>query len=191
MLKAILYLGLALLAFAGSLAGVLAATGNLNREALDKVMGKVPPEELAAEAAQEPDDLDPIARALKEREQSLDLRENDLREREDRVKTLEEDLRQVREELAQLLQQYEASLEQIDAAKEQARQDVAKLLEKMKPDQAADILAAKEPEEAVELLRLIPEKNRAKVIDKLDPEKASAIIDAMQVAPPPTATAAP
>ena len=39
-MKTVLYLVLAVVAFAGSIVGVLAATGNLSKEGWDKIVGK-------------------------------------------------------------------------------------------------------------------------------------------------------
>jgi flagellar motility protein MotE (MotC chaperone) len=181
-MKMAIYAIVVLLGFVGSLAGVLAATGNLSREGLDKILGKTPP--AAAEPEEEPDDLDPLLRAVREQQKKLEEREAGLKEREERVKTAEQDLAKLRDELSGMLQQYAENLDKVDADQEQKRQEVAMLLEKMKPDQAAEIIGAKEPEEAVQLLQLLPEKSRPKVMDKLAPEKAGAILDAMQNAIP-------
>lgn len=178
----ILYIVILLVGFVGAIVGVLAATHNLNREAFDKLMGKVP--EGAAQAAESPDDVDPLLRAIRDQQKKLDEREAAMKAQEERIKTAQADLQKLRDELGALLQQYSQDLDKGDAESEAKRAEVQALMEKMKPDQAAEIISTKTPEEALALLKLIPEKSRPKVMEKLPPDKAAELIDAMQNAIP-------
>ncbi|MDX9974356.1 MAG: hypothetical protein RBU21_15330 [FCB group bacterium] len=181
----ILYIVILLVGFVGAIVGVLAATHNLNREALDKIMGKVP-EGAAHASAEAPDDVDPLLRAIRDQQKKLDEREAAMKAQEERIKTAQADLQKLRDELGALLQQYGQDLDNVDAEAEAQRAEVETLLQKMKPDQAAEIISTKTPEEALALLKLIPEKSRPKVMEKLPPDKAAELIDAMRNAIPAT-----
>ncbi|MBI4557746.1 MAG: hypothetical protein HY706_09190 [Candidatus Hydrogenedentes bacterium] len=170
--------------FLAALLGMMAFTGNLSSEKLGKLWKKNPPADSAtaaqAPSPEPPDDLDPIVKALNQREEELNKREARVQEEEARLKLVNQELDQLREELKQTLQEVQTSVTSADQDREKRLTDVAKSLENMKPDSAAKALEGWPPQDAAAILRLIKDKDRGKILDKMEAQKATDVLLALQ-----------
>ena len=173
-------LGLALLAlvsFAAALVGMVAASGNLSKESIEQLIKKPEPQ-VVAEQAQ--DDVGPLARALREREQKLDERQRAVSEREARVSQMLAELDELRAEVLAIQKQIQAALDSEETDRQTRLEDVAKSLAEMKPTNAAQVLEDWPVEDAAEVLRLIKEKDRGKILDGMEPAKTAVLLRALQ-----------
>jgi len=174
-------LGLFLLAVASfllTLLGAMAATGNLSGEQLSKIFAKE--EATPVAPLEKPDDLDPILRALSKREEAIKGREAELREWEERLKLRERDLEELGDELRQAHTQFVASLDEADADYALRIEEASKTLGKMKPKNAAEVLKEWPPEDGARILMGVDERNRGKILDELDPDRAALFLRALQ-----------
>ena len=174
------FLVLALLPFALTLVGMLAYTGNLNKEGLDKLLGRNQPE-VAVETALEPDDLSETAKALHEREEAIAARERDLEQQQQRLSETQSQMEELRGTLEELIAQLTKTADTIDADEATRLQDVAKSLGGMKADQAAILLEEWTPEQGARLLQLIPERSRGKILDKMNEKIAADFLKEMAI----------
>jgi len=178
MMRIIGLIVLALTAFALTLVAALALSGNLNKEKLQQAFQKdtenVIPEE-------EPDPVAPWAQALKEKEEALNKREAELKEREAQLERERQGLIELKSELTAIQSRIDESLQATDTEQQAKRQEVADSLSKMKPANAAKILDDWVPDEAAEVLRLIQEKDRGKILDSLVLVNASKAAEILRI----------
>ncbi len=164
------------IAFVGGLAGALAATGNLSREALMKLVAPEP----AAAAHGPADNAGPVAEMLEKERQEVAKVRAELAEREKELDAREQNLD---ETLSALSQKHDLLKSEVNAleGEELARlKEVASSIGEMKPQEAGASLEAMEPEQAAKILRLIA-KNRGKILDAMkDVEKRNLILEIMQ-----------
>ncbi len=186
-MKALFFLILALLSFALTLVGMLAYTGNLNKEGLDKILGRNQPESVV-ETELEPDELSETAQALREREEALAARERDLEQQQQRLNETQDQMEELRGNLQDLIAQLTQTVDTMDATEAAQLQEVANSLGGMKEDQAAMVLEEWPAEQGARLLQLIEDRKRGKILDKMNEQKASEFLRAMaeqQAAPTP------
>ncbi len=176
-MKFIALLVLAVLAFTGTVVAALAATGNLSQDVLKRLV-KGPGVSQAAPAPV--DDAGPVLEALKRREQALKDREADLARREDILRIQERDIDQMKSEVNEMLTQVKASLETVDEKRDAQLAEVAKSFAAMKARNAAEALQAWPAEDAADILRRVKEKERGKILDEMEPTKASMILRTIQ-----------
>lgn len=179
MAKILVALLLALLAFVGTLLGALAATGNLSKEGFDKILNRGEPEPAAAGAASQ-EQLDPLLKAIEERETRLKEKAEALEKRAEQLDIRERDLEELREELQRVYTQFTESLDQADATHEERLRDVAKSLAGMSPENAAQVLQEWPPSEAARILRDVDEGDRGDILDEMEADKAALILRALQ-----------
>jgi flagellar motility protein MotE (MotC chaperone) len=164
MIKFILMLLVAAIAFAGTVAAILAITGNLSQESLMKIVSPAPaPVETAPEA--KPDETDAVIRALQARDEDLNKREAAVKEEEDRLKKEQADLDVLRTQLVGIQQEIGKTIEAEDADHRKRVQNVALSLAKMKPAQAAKTLGTWSVQDAAKALRFMKDKERGKLLD--------------------------
>lgn len=181
LLKLIAVLLIALFCFAGSLAGLLAYSGNLSKEGIGKVLRPKTSDTKTAETQDETgDESSALAHALKQREEELDQRETKIREEEERIKKSRTDLEALRTEVQAMQTQIAASVKAVDADRKKRMEDVALSLGKMKATNAAKTVESWPVEDAVGILRFLKEKERAKILDAMPPEQASALLLGLQ-----------
>lgn len=187
-MKFILLILIAVLTFALALVASLAATGNLSKEAIDKLLsGKK--EEAPVEAKAEPlDDVDPIARALKERDDQLKQREAKVTEDEQRLKIEQQDIEGLRNELQQALQQIAERVNATEQGDEEALTKLSKTLSAMRPKNAADAITGLSPEKAARVLRLMKEKDSGKILDSMSIEQRALVMRSLTQPAPPAAS---
>jgi flagellar motility protein MotE (MotC chaperone) len=178
MIRIVGLLILFVLAFAGTLAGVLAATGNLTPEAIDRFLGRGEESVVVEESG--PDEYALLADALKEREAKIAEREAAVRKEQARLETLQTETAAVRDDLNQLVTQLTDLLDEADAEVEQHFKDTATSISEMKADAAAEALQDWPSEDAARILLLIEEGQRGKILDKLNPMVASAFLQAIR-----------
>ncbi len=169
---------LAAISFIGAVAGALALTGNLTKENILEIVKPQPKETTAAETTE--DDVGPLSRALQKREAELDKRERELDKQEERLDQRLAELKALREEIAQIRKQIQTALEKQDAERDKRMQDVADSLAEMDPANAAQTIEQWPTEDAAVALRLIKERERGKILDEMDPEKAGLVLRSLQ-----------
>lgn len=176
-MKKVLIAFLVPLCFLGTLLGLVAATGNLSK--LPTLFSKSQPEEYAPAT---PKDLDvaPLLRAIKDREDELDRREAEIKKDEVRVKALQRDLEVTRENLLKVRAEIDEALKAADAEREERRQYVALTLAKMDAKKASEALKLFDVTEAAAVLVLIKEKDRASIIDEMEPQTAAKVFEEIQ-----------
>lgn len=170
---------LALVLFSGTLVGMVALTGNLNKAGLDRVMGK---DELPVETpAVEEDEVAVLARGLKERETALNKRKAILDEREQRIEQRRLELVTLLEDATEIQNTIDESLEATDADHEERLMDVASSLATMKAANAAAILDGwPSSAEVATILRKVEEKKRGKMLDAMDLKRATEVLRIIQ-----------
>jgi flagellar motility protein MotE (MotC chaperone) len=168
---------LAALVFVGTLAGALAATGNLSQEAIERLV-KGPAE---SEAAPAPiDEAGPVLQALKKREEGLKQREAEVARNEELQRIQQSDLDGMKSEISEMLSQIKTSLETVDEKRDEQLTEVANSFAAMKARNAAEALEAWPAEDAADILRRVDEKDRGKILDEMEPTKASMILRNIQ-----------
>ncbi|MBI2431652.1 MAG: hypothetical protein HYV26_02145 [Candidatus Hydrogenedentes bacterium] len=183
-MKYVLYMVVACISFLGALAGMLAVTGNLSSEALQRVAKS---EEAVTEhkAAGKEDPLGPLAQSLKQKEDTLKKQEQELKERESRVEQREKELNQLRTELEGIRSEINTSLDEADSERQKRLETVANTLAAMDPDKAAGSLSVMPEDEAAAILNLVEIKERGKIMDAMkDQEFTSRVLQALQEAQP-------
>ncbi|MCC6486806.1 MAG: hypothetical protein IT364_04840 [Candidatus Hydrogenedentes bacterium] len=178
-MKVLLYAVAALLSFALALVGLMAYSGSLNKEGLDKLLGHKPPAAPAAPAEPGADDLSATAKALKEREEELDAREDELKLQQQRLEDTQSQMEELRGTLQELIAQLTESADLRDANEEARLKAVADSLAGMKPQQAALALEQWPPSQAAQLLLLVEDRVRGKILDGVNQDKAAEILKAM------------
>lgn len=177
-MKLVLYLLLALFSFALTVGGMLAYAGALNKEGIDKLLGRNQPV-APVEVAVEPDALSKMAKALREREDAIAARELDLKQQQERLSETQNQMEELRSTLEELIGQLTKTVDTMDADKMARLQEVAKSLGSMKEDQAAIVLEEWPAEQGARLLQLIDPRKRGKILDKMNEVKASEFLREM------------
>jgi flagellar motility protein MotE (MotC chaperone) len=170
------------LAFGGTLAILLALTGNLNGEGLDRIVnGPPPPPEDPVDA---PDGLLDVAGALNEREMKLDEEKKALQQERKQLEMLQRQNGELRTELQQLITQVELMLDTADEDQQARVQAAADTIAAMDEKKAAPALSEWPPEQVAAILLLIDEDVRGGILDEMDsgdgPSKAAIILDEIQ-----------
>ena len=176
-MKTIGLLALTALVFVGTLAAALAVTGNLSREGFERILSGPPPAEIAAPAV---DEISPVLRALREREEALAQREAEAARQEEMLRIQQRDLDQMRIELADTLAKLKESLDAADEQRDERLAEVAKSFAAMRARNAAEALQGWPTEDAADVLRRVREKERGRILDEMDPAKASMILRSIQ-----------
>jgi flagellar motility protein MotE (MotC chaperone) len=181
-MKYVLMLLLAILSFAGTLALALFLSGNLNGEGIQKLMGNAP-EVVEAEDIPE-DPLGPLARQLKNKEEELSQLEARLKQREAQLNTREESLQQLSDKLDTLREQLDTSIASAEESRQQEIATVANTLTEMKADKAAEALRSFPVEDqAAILMKIEKSKDRGRIVEAMDANDASRVLQAMQEQP--------
>ncbi len=170
-----------LLAFVGTIVGVLSATGQLNKETFQKLLPGQKPETVAAEEPKE-DDLSVYSREMKEQKRVLEEKQKQVQEREQRLVTVQTDIER-------LLGKFEAAnaASQPPPVDQKTKENeiaglkrMADTLVAMDDSKAAAILQTYLPDrarEAAKLLNSLPdEKKRARILSKIDEPKLQATL---------------
>ncbi len=183
-MKVLKLIGIALVAvlcFAGAMAGLLAYSGNLSKEGIDKLLYPKSAGQKAVETpAEKGDESSALAQALKQREEELNQRETKMRDEEERSKKSRADLDALRTEVQAMQAKIGASIKIVDADHKKRMEDVALSLSKMKATNAAESIGSWPVEDAVAVLRFVKDKERAKILDAMKPEQSSVLLLGLQ-----------
>ncbi len=177
MLKLVGMVVLFLIAFASTLAGLLAATGNLSQESLDALLGKAPPPTASDAEAQ---DLDSLTLQLKAERQRVQERQEELDRREKRLKMLQRDVEERRTELSSLLDEVKQGVDADEQSQDQRLQDVVKTVEGMESEKAAEVLGEWPVDEAAQILGLLSDRARGPILDAMDTDQVILILRALR-----------
>lgn len=178
-MKVLLYAVAALLSFVLALVGLMAYSGSLNKEGLEKLLGREQPAAPIAPAEPGADDLSATANALKEREEELAAREAEIKLEQQRLEDTQAQMEELRGTLQELIAQLTESADLRDANEEARLKAVADSLAGMKPQQAALALEQWPPSQAAQLLLLVEDRVRGKILDGVKQDKAAEILKAM------------
>lgn len=181
-MKLIALVFVAILAFAGTLALVLALTGNLNAEGFDRIVkGPPPPPDDPGDA---PDGLLDVAGALNERAKKLDEEKKALQRERKQLEMLQRQNGELRAELEPLIGQLTLMLDTADEDRQERIQAAADTLAAMDPKKAAPALEDWSPEQVATILLLMDEDVRGEILNVIDsddgPSKAGMILEALQ-----------
>lgn len=163
--------------FVITIVGALAVTGNLNAEAVNRLMGR---EVASTTAIDDEDPSGPFMNALKEKETRLNEQEQELNARDDRLLQRQRILDETLEEIALIQEQIQAGLDELDTDRDERIVKTAKLIAAMNATNAAKDLEAMPPEDAAELLRNIKERNAGRILDAMDPRKRTLVHQYLQ-----------
>ncbi len=172
--------GIAIAAMVVFLAAVLvplAMTGKLNAGTIKKLAGR---EEKPVPPPDANENLSPLTVKIKEEQERLKEWQKDLQDREDRLDQREDLLDQTLAEIEKAQAEVKAALGQVDDQHAAALQQIAKTMEKMDPANAATDLAAMEAEDAAKIVPLISDRNRGKILDEMQPQPRSKLLEVLQ-----------
>jgi flagellar motility protein MotE (MotC chaperone) len=172
--------------FTLTLVGMLAATGNLNQDALDRLMGKEV--EAAGEAghgaggehAATEEPVDPITKQIMKQREELASKERELKDYEQQLNQRAAELDALYQQVQTAKQEFEASVGAADAARQMEIEAVANTVSNMKPAAAAERLENMPIPDMVAVLRAVKDKNRGKIVEAMSPETASEVLRKMQ-----------
>ena len=176
MKKLIPLIVLALLSFAGTMAALIAVTGEF--ENVKKLVRGEPVTEPAAEEG--PDALEQWTGELRERETALAEEEARLQEEEERQQRRLEEMEDILKRMEEIQGQVQGAVATSDAEQQTRMKEVADSYAAMSPEKAAEALKEWPTEEAAGILRLIKERDRGKILDKLEPSEAGRILRALK-----------
>jgi flagellar motility protein MotE (MotC chaperone) len=181
-MKFALFFLLAVLSFIGTLALILFLTGNLNKAALERALSQEP--DFATAAGDAPDSLRSLADEFKKKEQELLKRELRLKEKEAQLGKRELELEDLKKEIETMQSEIQQTLGEEEEARKARIETVAITVAAMKADAAAAALKGMEVEEVAEILKKIPkEKDRGKIVEAMEPERATRVLSALQTRP--------
>jgi flagellar motility protein MotE (MotC chaperone) len=177
MLKLVGMLVLFLVAFASTLVGLLAATGNLSQESLEAMLGKAQSSKGGVTGAE---DVDSLTMQLKAERQRVREREEELDRREKRLKMLQRDIEERRTELSSLLDEVKQGVSADEQNQDERLQDVVETVEGMESEKAAEVLGEWPVDEAAQILGLLNEKARGSILDAMDTDQVILILRALR-----------
>jgi len=180
--KLIAIVGIAIVGFLAAVVGMLAATGNLNKDAVAKLLGREV--EVVADAPPEVDPSTGLVKELKTERERLTQKLKELDERDEQLNLREQEVDATLAEIQALHELINANMEKLDAAQDENLVALSKTLASMKAQEAAISLSAMEPKDAVKLLPLIKDRDRGKIMDAMsgkgDKENRDEIFRLMQ-----------
>jgi flagellar motility protein MotE (MotC chaperone) len=177
--KLVAILGIAVVGFLAAVVGMLAVSGNLNKEAVDSLLGRGT--EIASETSPVDDPSSVLVKELKLERERLVQKQRDLDAREEQLKLREQEVDTTLTDIQTIQEQITEAMNTLDAAQESNLKDLSETLENMKAQEAADALEAMDPKDAVKLLPLIKEKDRGKIMDSMkDKDKRATLFELLQ-----------
>jgi len=169
--KIIAIAALSIAAFALGIVGPMALTGNLNKDTLDKLMGK----ESMLPEVEEVDDSGPLLAELKRERERLIAWEAELKNRDGLLVLREQEVFSSLDELEEIQKEVNATLDELDSKQEEGIKNVATSLSSMKPAEAAEDLESMTPEDAARLLPQIEDRKRGKILDAMEDQQKRAL----------------
>lgn len=176
MIRILIPAALAFAAFLGAIVVPMALTGTLNVASLMRLLGQE--DGAPASAAEVPDEIDALSKSLKAELEAVRLRAERLAEREARLDTRDAGLKELLREIETQEDALGTMMDALDADQEEGLNDLANILGEMDPEVAAGSIVDMDPERAAALLRLLPQKDSAKILDEiLDAADRALILD--------------
>ena len=179
-MKYLLYVLIALASFAAALAGAMALTGNLNTEALKRLMN---PEAAAppTEAVAARDEIGPLAEQLKRERAALKKREQELAQREAQLDQREQELATLRSELTEIQSEIQGALGDAETERKLRLETIAITVANMDEDKAAERLKGLPVEDVAAILKLIEkDKDRGAILEAMEQDFAVRVLQALQ-----------
>jgi len=178
-MKILVYVLAALVAFGGTLAGLMAATGLLNQEALGQVMGQTSAVE--APVARPVESLGAFAQQLRQKEAALLEKEQALKAKENQINLREQSLLRLRQDVETMQAEVLGAVEAAEADRQEKLVAVAITLAEMRAERAAQSLNGFTPEDQAAILNLVPKpKDRGKILEAMEQDQARRVLQAMQ-----------
>jgi flagellar motility protein MotE (MotC chaperone) len=165
-----------ILIFCATLIGAAYFSGNLTQDDFRALFGEAP--EPVEEIETKRDDLGPTARMLLDREEDLDERAAALDEREKRLLQREAELSDLKAQIEGMQAEVVAAMDGADAEQEAEIAEIATSLESMDAMRAAETLGnllRTKPAVAVKVVKLIPKRQRGKILNEMQPEESAAL----------------
>jgi type VI secretion system protein VasG len=181
MMKFLLYGVGVLISFSLTLVLALYLSGNLNQDALNRLLNREVALDTELEATATADLVGPLARELKQREENILVKEQQLAEREKQIVASQEGLQKLKDNLESIQSDINTSLEDKEKSRQLSLKTQAMTLSGMKAEKAAKSLELMTPEEAAEVLKLIEkDKDRSKIMNELGSDFATRVFRAFQ-----------
>ncbi|MCX8065058.1 MAG: hypothetical protein N3G21_07790 [Candidatus Hydrogenedentes bacterium] len=175
------------ISFISTLVLILFITGNFSRESLIRLWnrGESQPFQVYTPAtANSEDELTGLIEQIKKKEEEL-------RKKEEELNRKEQELKNVSQQLQELQSQIELSQNELtkklgeDVQERDARiRTIAITLAEMKPDKAAERLKTMSPDEIAEILSYVKPKERGKIVEAMDAQLASQVLQSLQKVKP-------
>ncbi len=182
-MRILLLVLIAILSFVGTLGGVLFMTGNLSKESLSKLMGGSEgktPQVVSTSAIQSEDSLMSLIEQIKKKEEELKKKEAELRKKEQELNNFSQQLKEIQSKI-EASQNEVAKMMEVDSEDRAIKlQTIAMTLAEMKPDKAAERLKTMPPDDIAEILTYIKPKERGKIVEALDAQLASQVLQSLQ-----------
>ena len=169
--KFITFFTLIVLAFMAALVVPLALSGKLDKDSINTILGK----ETEAPVA-EVDPAGALMQTLKEEQERLVALDAAITKREELVKLREAEVQATLNEVTTLQAEITQSMNVLDEEQKTRLADLAKTLGTMKAEKAAESLEQMTPEQASDLLPLISDKDRGKILDSMKDLQHRALI---------------
>lgn len=176
-MRLVVYLVVAVVAFAAGMLIPMAIGGNLNMDAINRALGRSEP---PATAAPQEDPLGPLAQKLKEREEELEALEAELEERRARLEQRERELDDTLEQIQEIQARLDEQMAKEDAARLERLSKLADMVAAMDPGNAAEDLEAMAPEDAAEVLLLVKDRTAGSILDEMEPRQRALIHQILQ-----------
>ena len=155
----------------------MAATGKLNKQTLDQLLGLEKEPEPARSAG---GDLGPLGLKISEEQKRLRKWEDELTEEEVRLAQRERLIDETLDEITEIQTQIASAIDRLDGEQQASILAIAKTMEAMDAANAAEDLEAMTPEQSARILPLIKDRNRGRILDAMDAANRSLILQVMQ-----------
>jgi len=119
--------------------------------------------------------------ALKSKERAMERREKSIDDREEDLRRVEEDLQGRLDDLTAMRDELRTLLEDADGEREERVAGFVKMVESMRPAQAATMVSELEDDLAVDVLERMNKGKAGKMLSKMDPNKAASLAEQLTV----------
>lgn len=187
-MRLLLIIILAIASFVLTLVGVLAITGNLSGESLNKLVApaSAPQTGTIPRPNIQEDSIATLIEQIKKKENTLKQKEEELKKREEELKVKSQELQQMQTKIESIQKELGSKIEGDKKEKAVQMQTIAVTLSGMKPDKAAERLKTMNPDEIAEILSYVKPKERGKIVEALDAQLAAQVLQSLQKIRPPS-----
>ncbi|HOQ31217.1 MAG TPA: hypothetical protein PLA12_01770 [Candidatus Hydrogenedens sp.] len=187
-MRFLLIIILAVISFVGTLVGILAVTGNLSKESLQKLVSPSPATQKVTipQSNVQEDTIATLIEQIQKKEASLKQKEEEIQKKEEEIKAKSQELQQMQSKIESIQKELSSKLGEDKKEKAVQMQAIAVTLSGMKPDKAAERLKTMNPDEIAEILSYVKPKERGKIVEALDAQLAAQVLQALQKVQPPS-----